>query len=73
MNLPMMAITAKELELLGSFRFHEEFVTGVELMQKGLINVKPLISQSLPIEQAVKAFALAGDRQQTIKMQISFS
>lgn len=73
MSLPMMALTAKELELRGSFRFHEEFATGVELMQKGLIDVKPLISQSLPIDQAVQAFELAGDRQQTIKMQISFN
>ncbi len=40
MSLPMMAITSKELELRGSFRFHEEFATGVSLMQKGLIDVK---------------------------------
>ncbi|MCE9664883.1 L-idonate 5-dehydrogenase [Halomonas sp. M5N1S17] len=73
MSLPMMALTAKELELRGSFRFHEEFATGVELMQKGLIDVKPLISQSLPVDQAVQAFELAGDRQQTIKMQLSFN
>ncbi|MFQ3790121.1 L-idonate 5-dehydrogenase [Halomonas sp. A29] len=73
MSLPMMALTAKELELRGSFRFHEEFATGVELMQKGLIDVKPLISQSLPIDQAMQAFELASDRQQTIKMQISFN
>jgi L-idonate 5-dehydrogenase len=28
MSLPMLAITAKELELRGSFRFHEEFAVG---------------------------------------------
>jgi L-idonate 5-dehydrogenase len=28
MTLPMMAITAKELDLRGSFRFHAEFATG---------------------------------------------
>ena len=37
MQIPMQALTAKELQLRGSFRFHEEFFTGVELMQKGLI------------------------------------
>lgn len=73
MSLPMMAMTAKELELRGSFRFHEEFAIGVELMQKGLVDVKPLISKSLPISEAVEAFELAGDRQQTIKMQIDFN
>jgi L-idonate 5-dehydrogenase len=45
MTLPVQAMTAKELSLKGSFRFHEEFHTGVSLMQKGLIDVKPYITQ----------------------------
>ncbi|HXV30542.1 MAG TPA: L-idonate 5-dehydrogenase [Sinorhizobium sp.] len=73
MNLPMMAITAKELELRGSFRFHEEFATGVGLMQKGLIDVKPLITHTLPLAEAVTAFELASDRSQAMKAQIAFS
>jgi L-idonate 5-dehydrogenase len=73
MNLPMMAITAKELELRGSFRFHEEFATGVGLMQKGLIDVKPLITHTLPLAKAVTAFELASDRSQAMKAQIAFS
>ncbi len=73
MTLPVQAITAKELELRGSFRFHTEFFTGVALMQKGLINVKPLITQTLPLDQAVAAFELAADRTQAMKAQIAFS
>ncbi len=73
MSLPMMAITAKELELRGSFRFHEEFATGVRLMQKGLIDVKPLITHTLPLAEAVTAFELASDRSQAMKAQIAFS
>ncbi|MEM7616342.1 MAG: L-idonate 5-dehydrogenase [Pseudomonadota bacterium] len=73
MSLPMMAITAKELELRGSFRFHEEFFTGVSLMQKGLIDVKPLITQTLPMDRAVEAFDLASDRSRAMKAQIAFS
>ena len=52
MTLPMMAITAKELELRGSFRFHAEFAVGVGLMQKGLIDVKPLITHTVGLDQA---------------------
>ncbi|TVP95643.1 MAG: L-idonate 5-dehydrogenase, partial [Roseinatronobacter sp.] len=59
MSLPMMAITAKELDLRGSFRFHAEFATGVGLMQKGLINVKPLITQTVTMADAEVAFQLA--------------
>ncbi|MFN3723304.1 MAG: L-idonate 5-dehydrogenase [Paracoccaceae bacterium] len=73
MSLPMMAITAKELDLRGSFRFHPEFATGVSLMQKGLIDVKPLITHTLPLDEAQQAFELAGDRTQAIKVHIGFS
>ncbi|HEX9859469.1 MAG TPA: L-idonate 5-dehydrogenase [Paracoccaceae bacterium] len=72
MSLPMMAITAKELELRGSFRFHEEFATGVGLMQKGLIDVKPLITHTVPLAEAARAFDLASDRSRAMKAQISF-
>ncbi|SDX44023.1 L-idonate 5-dehydrogenase [Litoreibacter albidus] len=73
MSLPMMAITAKELNLKGSFRFHEEFSTGVSLMQKGLIDVKPLITQSIPMKDAVEAFEIASDRTRAMKTQIEFA
>ena len=73
MSLPMMAITAKELELRGSFRFHPEFAVGVGLMQRGLIDVKPLITQTVPLDRAEEAFRLASDRTQAMKAQIAFS
>jgi len=72
MSLPMMAITAKELDLRGSFRFHSEFATGVGLMQKGLIDVKPLITHTLPLDRAVEAFKVASDRSCAMKAQIAF-
>jgi L-idonate 5-dehydrogenase len=73
MTLPVQAMTAKELSLKGSFRFHEEFHTGVSLMRKGLIDVKPFITHTFPLDQAIAAFEMAGDRSQAMKAQISFS
>jgi L-idonate 5-dehydrogenase len=73
MSLPMMAITAKELDLRGSFRFHAEFAVGVGLMRQGLIDVKPLITHSVGLDQAETAFRLASDRSQAMKAQIVFS
>jgi len=73
MSLPMMAITAKELELRGSFRFHSEFAVGVGLMQKGLIDVKPLITHTVALSTAEEAFRLASDRKQAMKAQIVFA
>ena len=73
MTLPMQMMTAKELDLRGSFRFHAEFAVGVGLMQKGLIDVKPLITHTLPLSDAVAAFELASDRSQAMKAQIAFA
>ncbi|MEO1777431.1 MAG: L-idonate 5-dehydrogenase [Pseudomonadota bacterium] len=73
MTLPMQAMTAKELDLRGSFRFHAEFFTAVEMMQAGRLDVKPLITHSFPVDDAVAAFEMASDRGQAIKAQIAFS
>jgi L-idonate 5-dehydrogenase len=72
MTLPVQAMTAKELDLRGSFRFHEEFPEAVRFMQSKLIDVSPLHTHTFPMEQAVKAFELSGDRSQAMKVQISF-
>lgn len=72
MSLPMMAITARELDLRGSFRFHDEFATGIALMRQGLIDVTPLISHTVPLERAAEGFALASDRSRAMKVQIAF-
>ncbi|MEX0347648.1 MAG: L-idonate 5-dehydrogenase [Rhizobiaceae bacterium] len=73
MPVPMMQITAKELELRGSFRFHEEFAQAVEKMLSGRIDVKPLITHTVEFDDAQKAFEIANDRDAAMKVQISFS
>ena len=73
MTLPVQAMTAKELSLTGSFRFHEEFFTGVSLMQKGLIDVAPLITHEFALDRAVEAFETAGDRSKAMKAHLQFS
>ncbi len=72
MTLPVQAMTAKEIELRGSFRFHAEFHTAVAMMQGGRLDVRPLITQTVPLADAVAAFELASDRSQAIKVQIQF-
>ncbi|KQN72377.1 L-idonate 5-dehydrogenase [Devosia sp. Leaf64] len=73
MTIPMQMLTSKELDLRGSFRFHEEFAIGVELMRKKLIDVKPLITHSVPLAEAESAFKLASDRSSAMKAQITFA
>jgi L-idonate 5-dehydrogenase len=73
MQVPMMQVTAKEIDLRGCFRFHEEFPLAVEMISKGLIDVKPLITHTLKFDDAVEAFELAGDRSRVMKAQIAFN
>jgi len=71
-SLPLNVIVAKELELRGAFRFHEEFAVAVELLNKGLIDVKPLITGVFPYQESVKAFQTASDRSKAMKVLVSF-
>jgi L-idonate 5-dehydrogenase len=73
MRLPMQAVTAKEIELRGSFRFHEEFAIGVGMIRDRLIEVAPLVTHALPLAEARAAFDLAGDRSRAMKAQILFA
>lgn len=73
MLLPVQAITAKEIDLRGSFRFHEEFAIAVRLMQAGTTDVRPLISHMIGLDDAVAAFELASDRSKAMKVQLAFN
>jgi L-idonate 5-dehydrogenase len=72
-TLPINVIVAKEFELRGTFRFHEEFGLAAHLIGSGRVDVKPLISATLPFEQAVAAFELASDRSRSMKVQLAFA
>jgi L-idonate 5-dehydrogenase len=72
MSLPVNTLVAKELQLRGTFRFDTEFALAVDLMGRGLIDVKPLISATLRLEEAVDAFELASDRSKAMKVQLAF-
>ena len=72
MTVPMQALTAKEITLRGSFRFHEEFGTAVAMMRAGLIEVDALITHSFDIGAAQEAFETANDRGRAMKVQLNF-
>jgi len=72
MKLPINIIVAKELQIRGTFRFDEEFRLAIDLMGNGLVDVKPLLTQTIPFERAVDAFTLASNRSQAMKVQLAF-
>ena len=71
-ELPISMIVTKEIQLKGSFRFDTEFALAVDLIGSGRIDVAPLLSNTLPLAEARKAFELASDKSQSMKVQIAF-
>ena len=71
-SIPQNLVVAKEIEMKGTFRFHEEFGLAVDLFNKRRVDLKPLLTGIFPMEDAVKAFEIAGDRSQSMKVQLAF-
>ena len=71
-SIPQNLVVAKEIEMKGTFRFHEEFGLAVDLINKRRVDLKPLLTGIFPMEDAVKAFEIAGDRSQSMKVQLAF-
>jgi len=71
--MPLVSVTTKELNLKGSFRFHSEFELAVKMMKKELIDVKPLITHSIPFQNAEKGFKIAiNEKENSMKVQLAF-
>jgi L-idonate 5-dehydrogenase len=73
-DLPVasMVLVTKEIDLVGAFRFTDEFERAVALLGAGAIDVAPMLSAVFPVERAQDAFALAADKSRAMKVQISF-
>jgi len=67
---PVNKITVKELELVGTFRFHEEFQWAVDALVAGRIDVQPILSGEFTFSEAISAFELASDRRKAMKVSL---
>jgi L-idonate 5-dehydrogenase len=65
-------VVAKEIEIRGTFRFHEEFGLAVDLINQRRVDLKPLLTKVYDLDDAVEAFEVAGDRNRSMKVQIAF-
>jgi L-idonate 5-dehydrogenase len=71
-SLPLNTIVAKEIDLRGTFRFHEEFGVAVSFLNQRLVDGSPVISDIVAFDRATDAFTLAGDKRKSMKVQIAF-
>lgn len=71
--VPINMVVAKEITFRGTHRFHAEYAEAVRLIDSGAIDVKPIITSSYPLDEAITAFEMAGDRQRSVKVQLTFT
>ncbi|GGA99277.1 hypothetical protein GCM10011491_29410 [Brucella endophytica] len=71
--VPVNLLVGKEIVWRGSQRFHEEFAQAVELIGSRAIDVRPILSHTFPLDEALDAFLQAGDRTAACKVQIALS
>lgn len=69
--VPANAVMAKEIDLRGSFRFGAEFMTAVELIADGSVDVLALVTAERPLSVAPDAVRLALDRSQSVKVVLT--
>lgn len=67
---PINRIIAKEIDVLGTFRFHQEFRWAVDALVSKRIDVTPMLSTQFGFERAVEAFDLASDRRKAMKVSL---
>jgi L-idonate 5-dehydrogenase len=65
-NVPLGKLLAREIELVGTFRFDREFAQAVRLLEENRINVRPLITAEVPLREALGAFDLASHRNESL-------
>jgi L-idonate 5-dehydrogenase len=70
--IPQNTVVAKEIEMKGTFRFHEEFGLAVDLINARRVDLRPLLSGIFPLDDAIAAFEAAGDRSRSMKVQLAF-
>ncbi|MEZ5535880.1 MAG: L-idonate 5-dehydrogenase [Thiolinea sp.] len=70
--IPINMLVGKEINWLGAHRFIGEFAEAVALLNSGEIDVKPIITDSFPMDQVGDALQTAGDRSRSSKVQVTF-
>jgi L-idonate 5-dehydrogenase len=72
-TLAIPPLVAREVEIVGSFRFDTEFAMAADLVSRRRVDPGPLVTHTLPMGRAVEAFDLASDRAQAMKVQLDLA
>jgi L-idonate 5-dehydrogenase len=71
--LPANQLMAREIQLLGSFRYGNVFDEAIRLVDSGRVDLTPLVSEVFPLAELPKAMERAFAKDDVIKVQIEVS
>jgi L-idonate 5-dehydrogenase len=72
-HIPFNALVGKEIDLAGTHRFHAEYPIAARMIAERRIDVRPIISATLPMDRIREAFDVVRDRSLQMKVQLSFA
>lgn len=72
-HIPFNALVGKEIRLIGTHRFHSEYALAARMIAERRIDVRPIITSTIPMEHIREAFDIVRDRTTQMKVQLSFA
>ena len=68
--LPANQVMAKEIQFIGSFRYGNVFDEAIRLVVAGRIDLRPFITDILPLNDITRAMHIAADKTNALKVQL---
>jgi len=68
--LPVNELMVREIALVGSFRYADEFAAAIRLVAAGRITFDGLVTAVLPMQELAAALALASDSPESLKVHV---
>jgi L-idonate 5-dehydrogenase len=67
---PLNRIIARELNLVGTFRFGPEYAWAVRALVSGQVDVSPMLTHQFGFDEVDAAFAMAADKNRAMKVSL---
>jgi L-idonate 5-dehydrogenase len=71
-EINMSTIVTKEIDVIGSFRFDEEFHQAIDYIARNRAQIRALLTATVPASEPTPAFDLATDKTRSVKVHLQF-
>ena len=71
-EINMSTIVTKEINVIGAFRFDEEFRVAIDYIARNAVQVGALLTATVPASDPMPAFDLAADKTRSVKVHLQF-